>query len=182
MRKRIISERYASALLEVARKKNEMGKVSEEMMFIAKILEQNPAMKRFLESPHIPQEDKEDVIRRAFSPTLSRTLINFLLLLVKKYRVRFLKEMIEEYQRLYDAERAIQRAEIITAYSLEEKDRKKLKERLEGVMEKTLELSFFVNPEIIGGVIVRTPNMIIDGSIRRQLFNLSYTLKASKMA
>lgn len=181
MRKRIIAERYASALLEVAKKNKEMGRVSEEMVFITKVFEENPTMKRFLESPHIPRKTKEELIRKVFSPVLSRTLINFLLLLVKKFRVRFLREIIEEYQRLFDAERAIQRAEIITAYSLEEKDRKKLKERLEEILRKSLELSCVVNPEIIGGVIVRTPNMIIDGSIRRQLFNLSYTLKASKV-
>ncbi len=181
MRKRIIAERYASALLEVAKKNKETGRVSEEMMFITKVFEENPTMKRFLESPHIPREGKDEVVRKVFSPAMSRTLINFLLLLVRKYRVRFLREIIEEYQRLFDAERAIQRAEIITASPLDDKDRDKLNKRLEEVLKKTLELSFFVNPEIIGGVIVRTPNMIIDGSIRRQLFNLSYTLKASKV-
>ncbi len=181
MRKRIIAERYAHALLQVARNNNEMGRISEEMGFITKIIEENPPLRRFLESPHIPQESKEALIRKVFSPILSRILINFLLLLVKKQRARFLREIIEEYQRLFDTERAIQKADIITAYPLDEKSRRKLKERLEEVLRKTLELSFFVNPEIIGGIIVKTPNLIIDGSIRRQLFNLSYTLKASKV-
>ena len=181
MKKRIIAERYASALLNVTKKAGEMEKILEELLFVKKILSENPALKRFLESPHITQEDKMVLVKKVLSPSLIQTSINFLLLLVKKYRLLYLREIIEEYQRLYDAEKSIQRADVITVYPLDEALSGKLRHAIEGVMKKSVQLAFYVDPRILGGVIIKTPNLIIDGSVRRQLLDLGDSLSHLKV-
>ncbi len=181
MKKRIIAERYASALLNVTKKTGEMEKILEELLFVKKLLSENPALKRFLESPHITQEDKMVLVKKVLSPSLIQTSINFLLLLVRKYRLLYFREIIEEYQRLYDAEMAIQRTDVITVYPLDEIMIAKLRHAIERVMKKSVQLAFYADPGILGGIIIKTPNLIIDGSVRRQLMDLGDALNRLKV-
>jgi len=181
VKKRIIAERYASALLAVAKKGGETERVLDEMLFLKRLLVENPALKRFLESPHITQEDKVNLIRKSLSPVLTRTSINFLLLLGKKYRLSYLSEIVEEYQRLYDTEMAIQRTDVITVYPLDDTATEALRNRIERLMKKDVKLCCYVDHRILGGVIIKTPNLIIDGSIRRQLRDLSQAMAALKV-
>ncbi len=181
MKKRIIAERYASALLNVAKKNGEMEKVLEEMLFLKRLLAENPALRRFLESPHIIQEEKFNLVKKALSPLLTKTSINFLLLLGRKYRLLYLTEIIEEYQRLHDAEIAIQRTDVITVFPLDDALLERLHHTIERIMEKSVKLCCYIDPRIIGGIIIRTPNLIIDGSVRKQLVDIRYTLTALKV-
>ena len=181
MKKRIIAERYASALLNVTKKNGEMEKILEEMNFLKKLLAENPSLKRFLESPAITQEEKNALVRKVLSPILIKTSVNFLLLLVRKYRLLYLTEIIEEYHRLYDSEKVIQRADIITVFPLDEALVGRLRNAIERTLKKGIELTCYVDPRILGGVIIKTPNLIIDGSVRKQLADLSYALTTFKV-
>ncbi len=181
MKNRIIAERYASALLNVTKKNREMERVLEEMNFLKKLLYENPALKRFLESPAITQEEKNALVGKVLSPVLIRTSVNFLLLLVKKYRLLYLTEIIEEYHRLYDEEKVIQRADVITVFPLDEALIERLRNAIERILKKSTELTCYVDPRILGGVIIKTPNLIIDGSVRKQLADLSHALTSFKV-
>lgn len=181
MRKRIISERYASALLNVAKKRGAADQVFNNLEFIKTLLSGNASLRTFLESPHITQEDKMSLIKRAFGESVSETAMNFLLILVKKYRLKFLREIIEEYERLYDIERSVQKTDVITAYPLDDVTVAKLRTAIEASMKKSVKMCFNVDPKILGGVIIKTPNLIIDGSIRRKLNDLSYSITSLKV-
>lgn len=178
MRSRIIAERYASALLAVARKTGEMDKVFEEMVFLKNLLSENPKLKRFLESPHIEKEKRFDLVRKVLSPVLSNISVNFILLVGMKFRLLYLSEISEEYQRLYDAEKAIQRADVTTVHQLDNNLRKQISSVVSRIMKKTATLSFYIDESIIGGVVIKTPNMIIDGSVRKQLKDMVAAMSA----
>jgi len=181
VRKRIVSVRYASALLNVAKEEGVMEELSEELGVLKKIIIETPGLKRFLESPHITQADKTALIQKALSPILSRLTINFVLLLVRKYRLRFLPEIIEEYHRLVDEEKSIQRTDVITVQPLNDDLIEKLRNTMERIMKKTVKFCFYVDPGILGGVIVKTPTLIIDGSIRKRLMDLRYALMTTRV-
>ncbi|MBI5194221.1 MAG: ATP synthase F1 subunit delta [Nitrospirae bacterium] len=178
MKSRIIAERYANALLSVAEKTGEMDKVLEELIFLRKLLYENPNLKRFLESPHIAKEERFKLVRKTLSPLLSQTSVNFVLLLGTKYRLAYLTEIAEEYQRLYDIEKTIHRADVLTASPLDTVLREKLDAAVERIMKKKAALSFYVDESIIGGVVIKTPNMIIDGSVRKQLKDMASAMSA----
>jgi len=182
MKSRIIAERYASALLNVAKNRGEMENVLGEMTFLKKLVAENPGLKRFLESPHITQEDKNSLVRKILSPILTKTSVNFLLLLVRKYRLLYLTEIIEEYQKVYDAEMSIQRADVTTVFPLDDTLIEKLSNTVERILKKHVILCFYIDPKIIGGLIIRTPSLIIDGSIRRKLLDMRYTLSSLKVS
>ncbi len=178
MRSRIIAERYANALLAVARKSGEMEKVLEELVFLRKLLSVNPMLKRFIESPHIAPDARFTLVKKVLSPLLTRTSINFLLLLGKKYRLLFLSEIAEEYQRLYDVEKGIQRADVITVKPLDNDLKEKLAGAVGRIMKKKATLSYYFDESIIGGLIIKTPNLIIDGSVRKQLKDMAEAMSA----
>lgn len=173
MKSRIIAERYANALLAVARKAGEMEKVLEEVMFLRSLVSENPKLRRFLESPHIAKEERFKLMKKVLSPLLSKTSVNFVLLLGRKYRLMYLAEIAEEYQRLYDKEKAIHRADVTTVTPLDSIMREKLSAVIERIMNKKAALSFYIDKGIIGGVVIKTPNMIIDGSVRKQLKDMA---------
>ncbi len=181
MKNRIIAERYASALLSVSKKKGEMERVFDDMAFLKKVLIENPSLKRFLESPHITQEAKIAFIERIFSGVIGRTSMTFLLILIKKVRIGFLSEITEEYQRLFDIEKAVQRTDVITAFPIDDTTIEKLHSTIEQSMKKAVKLCLYVDPQIIGGVIIKTPTLIIDGSIRRKLRDISYAISTLKV-
>lgn len=181
MRKRIISERYASALLNFAKKRGATDQVFDNLEFINKMFSENTLLRIFLESPHITQEDKTSFIKRVFGESVSETAMIFLLILVRKYRLKFLREIIEEYERLYDIERSVQKTDVITAYPLDDVSVARLKTAVENSMKKSVKMCLSVDPKILGGVIIKTPNLIIDGSIRRKLNDLSYSITSLKV-
>lgn len=181
MKDRIVSERYASALLNVAKKREEAARVFEEMVFLKKVLRENLTLRRFLEGPHITQEDKTSFIKRVFGESVTGTAMTFLLLLVRKYRLQSLSEIIDAYERLYDVEMSVQKTDVITAYPLDDNTVAKLRTAIEASMKKSVKMCFYVDPKILGGVIIKTPNLIIDGSIRRKLNDLSYSMTSLKV-
>lgn len=181
MKDRIVAERYASALLNVAKKRGKAEQVFDNLENLKKIISENASLRIFLESPHITQEDKMSFIKKVFGGSFDETAMNFLLILVKKYRLKFLREIIEEYERLYDIVRAVQKTEVITAYPLDDVTVAKLRTAIEASMKKSVKMCFLVDPKILGGVIIKTPNLIIDGSIRRKLNDLSYSFTSLKV-
>ncbi len=181
MKKRIISERYASALLNFAKKKEAAGQVFENLEFIKKMLSENASLRIFLESPHITQEDKMSFIKKAFGDSVTETAMTFLMILVRKYRLKFLGEIIDEYERLYDIERAVQKTDVITAYPLDDTAVARLRTAVESSMKKSIKMCLIVDPDILGGVVIRTPNLIIDGSLRRKLNDLSSSITSLRV-
>lgn len=178
VKSRIIAERYANALLAVAKKAGEMERILEEVVFLRQLLSENPKLKRFLESPHIAKEERFKLVRKVLTPVLSKFAVNFVLLLGIKYRLGFITEIAEEYQRLYDKEKAIHRADVITVSPLDNIMREKLSAVIERIMKKKAALSFYVDEGILGGVVIKTPNMIIDGSVKKQLKDMASAMSA----
>jgi F-type H+-transporting ATPase subunit delta len=135
-------------------------------------------LKRFIESPHITLDDRSALVKKVLSPLLTHTSINFLLLLGKKYRLLYLSEIAEEYQRLYDVEKGIQRADVITVKPLDNDLKEKLAAAVGRMMKKTAALSYYFDEDIIGGLIIKTPNLLIDGSVRKQLKDMAEAMSA----
>ncbi len=181
IKKRAIAERYASALLNVARERDEVEKILEELRFLKRLLIENINFRRFLESPHISQKEKMEFVQNVLSPHLTRTSLHFIMLLVKKYRLLYLSEIIEEYEALYDKEQAIQRVDVISACSIDRSLSERLQGFVERLLEKNIKLNFYIDPRIIGGLIIKTPSLLIDGSVRKKLRDLQYAITSSKI-
>ncbi|MFH1687115.1 MAG: ATP synthase F1 subunit delta [bacterium] len=132
-------------------------------------LETDQTLLNFLVAPHVLDEHKLALVRDVFSDRVDRLFVEFLIVLVRKHRIGYLKGIIDEFVRLVEADKGIARVTVITALSLIEAERQRLTSKLASRTGLSIQLEEKVDPEIIGGMIVILHNEIIDGSIRHGL-------------
>ena len=169
------AKRHAQAVFQIALERNEIDKWRSELKTIGDALS-DPSLLAILESPKIHLKDKLELVKRCF-PGLSPLAINFAYLLVTRQRARLARDIAVHYERLADAHKGIEHAEVITAIPLSEKEREKVANRLSSVIGKKIVLINKVDPGITGGFVARIGDSIIDASVRARLSLLKRNLQ-----
>jgi len=179
MKSEVTAERYAQALLEVA-EGHAMGQpVLEQIDRFRQAAAQNPELHRFLGSPLVPEEKKEELIGRIFEGEAKKIMIHFVRLLLRKGRIDYLEDILSLYPKLHDARRGVLKGTLVTAFPLESDLLARLKSKLEAEVGRKLELTTVENPEILGGFIFSTGTTLIDASVQRQLAELGEKLRSA---
>lgn len=171
-----VAKRYATALFRAAVKAGTADRVHDELVGLLTTLEDNPSFKGFALSPQVLTKEKKDVIEKTFRGRASELFIDFLLLLIDKNRFFVIEEIIEAYRYLYEQHRGIVEVKVITAIPLDAHMERKVADKLERELGKTIRLSPVTDPSIIGGVVLMMEDKIIDGSIRYKLEKLKREL------
>lgn len=182
MKSEVLAERYAQALLEVAEGRALGGSLLEQIDRFREAASRFPELARFLESPRVSEEKKEELIGRLFEGEAKQILTRFVRLLLRKGRIGYLAKALSLYPKLYDARRGVLKGTLTTAYPLEPEVLARLKSKLEAEVRLLLDLTLVENPEILGGFIFSTGTTLIDASIQRQLAELGERLKAAPLA
>jgi F-type H+-transporting ATPase subunit delta len=164
-----VSRSYAETLFELARRSGAIEEYGAALGTVARLLDEDPRFRLFLETPRIDDADRKAVVRKAFDGTLPAHVVNFVLVTIDKRRQRLLRSMSVEYDALVDAHLGREHVEVTLARSADEGTEKIVSTRLSEVLGKQAIPHFRVKPEIIGGLVVRTGDTIYDGSIRRRL-------------
>ena len=167
-----VATRYATALLNSAIKHGIVDDVHEEVMALRKVLEENGNFFNFLVSPQIRTENKLALIDATFKGKASDLFVRFLHLLVEKKRIPYIKEIADEYHQFYEKHRGILEARVTTAIPLDETMKRKVIDKLKAETQKDIRVESVVDPSIIGGMIIKLEDKIIDGSIRFRLQKL----------
>jgi F-type H+-transporting ATPase subunit delta len=170
----VAAKRHAQAVFQLALERGELEKWLEDLKTIATTLSQ-PQLMAILESPKVHPDEKMELIRRCL-PGVSQLALNLVYLLVARRRLRLIDQIVSEYQRLADAYQGLEHAEVITAIPLDEEDKKRLSERLAELTGTRIMLSTKVNPNVIGGFVVRIGDRLIDGSTKSKLDSLRKSL------
>jgi F-type H+-transporting ATPase subunit delta len=162
---------YGTSLFDVARKEGKLDVVREQLGQFADAVAADRTFQVFLFSPYFSTEEKKNGLERALTGT-DPVLMRFLELLVEKHRMPVLFRIREEYNSL--CEQAEQRlaVEITSAVELDERTADGVAEQIGKHTGRHIELRRRVDPEIIGGLIVRVGNSILDASIRTRLESL----------
>jgi F-type H+-transporting ATPase subunit delta len=172
-------EPYAEALMGVAKSQNLVAEFGANVEWILSTLDVSTELKTFLASPLIKLELKKDLIRKAIADQVNPTMLNFLLILIDRKRVVFLEPICLRFQAMLRELNRVALAEVTTAVELSESQSESLKQKVQSLTNcQSVELSVKVNPDLIGGVIVKVGSQIIDASIRGQLRRLSNSLSA----
>lgn len=166
-----LAERYASALLDVAVEKNfTLDEVSIELSLATTLTSENGVLTEVLSAPRIPLENRLKVLEELFSlGKFSAITRNLLRLLTKRERISLLTLIVEEFQRLLLEHKGVQRGEVRSAFPMTETQKETLAESLGAVLSKKMELSYSIDPLLVGGVVVRIGNLIYDASVVTQL-------------
>ena len=178
MREPTIARNYAEALLELARKAGDLRGGGELAEQVADAMETDRRLRIFLESPRVSGQQKKDVIQKAFGGALPRDFVRFLQALVTHRRQMLLPVIAHEYNDLVDEVEGRVHASVTVAREADDADRQVIAKHLSRALGKDVVPHFHVNPAILGGVVVRVGDTVLDGSVRRRLA----TLRAGMMS
>lgn len=171
-----LASRYAQAIYELAAEQQALDSVEEQLVLIEQTLDGSADLATLLFHPQVSVEAKKDTIDKVFGTQLTKHVRNFLLLLVDKRRETALPGIIKEYRILANQARNITEAEVTSAMPLAENERAALIAKLSAVTGKSIILKTNVDQRILGGVIVKIGDKLIDGSVSRQLASLQAAL------
>lgn len=172
MRDVTVSRNYAEALLELARRAEDLPGWGKLIQDVANAMEDDPTFRLFLESPKVSEAQKSQVLTEALSDRVPRHFLRFLLALVRKRRQMLIPEVATEYHNLVDVSEGRIHANVTVAREASESERNIIAEQLSRVLGKQAMLHMNVNPAILGGVIVKVGDTVMDGSVRRRLATL----------
>lgn len=169
MRETTIARNYAEALLALAQKAGDAPGWGELVSALATAVQEDARLHRFLEAPQVGAAQKKAILSRALSGRAPRTFILFLDKLVDNRRQLLLPAVALEYQNLLDEALGRVHAEVTVAREVDDATRKTLAEELSRNLGRQVIPHVVVNPAILGGVVVRVGDAVMDGSVRRRL-------------
>ena len=174
---------YAQALFEVASKRGGADDIEKDLEGIKELLKSNKEFRDILYHPSITKTDKKDIINKTIGRQCSSKWVrNLLYILIDKRREKILDFLPDVFKGVAGQIRGVVSVKVQTAFPLTGTRRVKLKENIEKLTKKKVELETEVNKEIIGGMIIRIENKIIDGSITNHLKNLKKNLLKTAFA
>ena len=167
-------KRYAQAAFELAREKNELESWQVDLRKIAE-LSTDESLTDLLENPRLPFQLKRELLETRLGD-INALALNLACLLVGKGILGIAGDISREYDRLLDAHRGIEHAEVLTALSLDEGDKQRLSSKLGELVRRKVIVDARVDPAIIGGFKARVDDMLIDASVRNRLESLRKSL------
>ena len=172
MRDTTVARNYAEVLLTLARRAEDLPGWGKLIRDVSGAMEGDSTLRLFLESPKISEAQKSAVLSEALSDRVPRHFLRFLLALVTKRRQMLIPEIATEFDNLVDASEGRIHARVTLAKESSEAERNEIAEQLSRVLGKQAVLHVSVNPAILGGVIVKVGDTVMDGSVRRRLATL----------
>jgi F-type H+-transporting ATPase subunit delta len=169
VRDETVARNYAETLFELAGRNDALQEYGDAIETVASNVDEDPKFRLFLETPRIDDDDKKDVIRKAFGDALPRHVVNFVMVTIDKRRQRLLRPIATQYSALLDAHMGREHIEVTVARPVDDATRAMIADKLSAVLDKEAIPHVRVDPGIVGGIIVRTGDTIYDGSIRRRL-------------
>ncbi len=172
MREPTIARNYAETLLELAKRDGDLSAWGEMIQSIADAMDADRRLKMFLESPRVSADRKNEIIQQAYGAGLPRNFVRFLKALVSHRRQMLIPVIAEAYHDLVDEAEGRVHASVVVAREPDDSDRKLVTDQLSRALGKVVVPHFSVNPALLGGVIVRVGDTVLDGSVRRRLATL----------
>ena len=160
---------YAQALFVVAEAEGVLDAVEDELFRFARALERETRLRDALTDPALPPERKKAVLTDVLGERVNSHTVNLLGFIVEQGRAKEVPAIADELAAVAAERRQAAVAEVRTAVPLDQEHRERLAEALQKATGKRIELKAVVDPAVIGGVVARVGDQVIDGSIRRRL-------------
>jgi F-type H+-transporting ATPase subunit delta len=178
MKNMVISRRYAKALLLIGKEDGLIDKYREELASFSDLLEKESDLARILSNPVYDFIQRKNVLRAVLGKImLSKVMTSFLLLLFDKGRFGFLGSINEFYQKLADELKGVAHASLVSATALSSEAVEKIRSSLSKLTGKEIVLDIDQDPSLIGGIVTKIGDLVLDGSIKTQLLNMKESFK-----
>ncbi|MEX1254966.1 MAG: F0F1 ATP synthase subunit delta [Dehalococcoidia bacterium] len=173
----LAARRYAQAAFELARDKSELEAWERDLHSLAASLSMPEAV-AFVSSRHVGPEQKAEFLQR-IAGEMTPLVWNLVRLLAAKSRLALLPQIAEAFQELLDEHRGIAHARVTTAVALSSDEREALARKLSELTGKQVQIEVNEDPELLGGLVARIGDRLIDGSTRTKLIALKRRLAGS---
>ncbi|MDE5588739.1 MAG: ATP synthase F1 subunit delta [Acetatifactor sp.] len=176
---KLVSKTYGEALFEAAMESGEdrAGEILEEICAVRKILADNPRFDELMKHPGIPKQEKLQVVDTVFRGRVSEELVNFLEIIVSKERYRDLPAVFDYFTDKVKEQKKIGIAHVTTAQELSDTQKSAVESKLlETSGYKEMEMYFNTDASLIGGMVIRIGDRVVDSSIRTKLDSLTKQL------
>jgi len=164
-----LADIYARSLMDLAKQGQLVEAVAADFDAISTLLTQNPDFEAFLASPYFDEKTKRDLIRQVFTGKLQGLTLNFLSVMIDHNRGRFLPEIIGRYRQLYRLYQGYQPVDVTVAQPMSEEEMEKLSRELAEAMNVKIDLDVHVDTAILGGLIIRYGDKMVDNSVKGRL-------------
>jgi len=174
----ITAKRYAEAAFGLARDRGEIDRWVADLAAVAEVLN-DKQVRALLDNPRVPETRREEMLDRALAG-VSPLVLNFAKLLARRHRVDLIDEIVAAFNRMVDEYRGIVYADVTVAVPISEDEERYIRDRLSAMLKKDVRVRLHVDPRIIGGVIARVGDHVIDGSTRTRLLALRRRLAVAR--
>ena len=171
-----VAQRYASALFGLGQQQGDAQTLLTELRVVEARLDAHPALSRALQAPNVPDSVKKSICRQLFSSTRPY-ILNFLFLLVDKKREAYVGEIARQYSKLLDESLGMTEAEVETAVPMSDKVKQEFAIALGARQGRKVKIDWSVNPELLGGYVLRQGDRLLDNSFKAQLNELQHRLQ-----
>lgn len=162
----VVREIYCEVLFELASEADRVDAVKEDLEAVAHVLSENAEFAALMSSHNVQGKEKAEVIRRVFSGKVNDLTLDFLSVLAKRNRMTSLFGISQKYETLFDLHYDRHLVEVTLAAKPDEKQLEKLENNLSDAIKGTVKLAVEVDPDIIGGIIIKKDGKMIDNSVR----------------
>lgn len=175
---KLVSKVYGDALFDAARESGRMDSIYEEVQSLQKILKENEDFRKMMENPKVMREDKESVIETVFGGRISDEIVGLMKLLIVKGRYSKIDSVFDYFIGQVKEEKKIGIAYVSTAVELTDVQKEQIVKRLlDTTGYESFEMNYSVDISLIGGMVIRIGDRVVDTSIRTKLYELSKSLK-----
>src|SRR2546423_3639809 len=166
-----IAEVYARSLFEVGQEHDQLDEIHEQLGEISDALSGSRELQLFFFSPYFSSEEKKDGVAKVIEGG-NEYLVRFLQLLAEKHRLPVLFRTRREFDGLWAKEQHLLEVGVTSAVELDEETVKGIGKKIEEQTGQRVELTSEVDPDLIGGLVIRVGNMVLDASVRNRLERL----------
>lgn len=170
------ARRYAQAVFELARESGRFEEWQKDLQLMAEVF-QNRSVELYFLDPKASLREKQEAVRQMFEGRVQPEAFNFVRMLVERQRTGALPRILELYEELGREEAGVVVAEVTTAIPVDAEEREHIGNQLSRMTGKKVQLQTSVNPELIGGMVARIGDKLIDGSVRTALEGLRRSLR-----
>ena len=180
---KLVSKVYGDALLEAAREKDKLDAVFEEAKALCQVFEDHQDLIHLLDHPQVVKEEKLRIISDVFQGKVSDEMMGFLAAIVDKGRQNEILPILDYFITQVKEEKGIGRAQVTSAVELTETQKAQVTNKLLTTTRYVeFEMNYIVDPSLIGGMVIRIGDRVVDSSIKTQLYELKKQLLEVQLA
>jgi F-type H+-transporting ATPase subunit delta len=175
-----IAQPYAAALMSLAKSNNMTEALGDDVRAILNLLKESSELRGFFDNPFVEDNNKKDIINRILGDDVSNYLRNFLMLLVDRKRIVVLEEVCQQYLAQLRQLNQTELAEVTSAVPLTgEQQESVIQKVIELTGARQVELETKIDPDLIGGVVIKVGSQVVDASLKGQLRRLALRLSGA---